>query len=1527
MARRPEEEPKESGGAGSSNDGLSQEVVAGEEEEEEATRSEEGEDGRDPQTLRAPHRVSKEEREVHELTHTPYRAWCRHCVRARGRNAPHRTREEDRKKGGVPKVSMDYFFMSQVDEQAHKNPILVMIDESTGEKYARAVGQKGIGGDREMDWLIKDLSEELRVWGHPGGEGGHIILKSDGERSIVAVREALAKYHGGKVVPESPPRGESQSNGVVEEAGKTIREFVRVLKDQVEEKASIKLECAEVLTAWMVRWAAMVCSRYLVGKDGLTAYERRRGRKCKTPVVAFGEKVWYKELRANKERRDKFESEWREGIWLGHSRGSNEAIIGTQEGAVKAYAVKRQDEDHRWDAELIKALQGTPQQPDPNRPGIAIPIRINFDPPAEEEPIPVDADEKRRTIRRMRITSHLLHKYGYTEGCDGCRCRRAGLGEHRGHTEACRDRIEARMEEDEEGRQMKEQSDERINRRIAEEMERADERKAAEEVRAGAAPGDSGEKMPDTHAPLGEGVSMAGHAYPGGGDTGGLGDIGEGAAEPPPENEESKASDDAAGGVPAAPQRSTLDENSNERNHSDDWTSVPTPPPRRERSRSREKGNVAKPREREATPPARWKREPAPEDDEPRVKRRKDEGPEDMQLDLVQQLLRVSVDIAEMYSPPRVTAEARTFGLKVGEAMDLTTGWDFSLEEHKDMALKYIEENKPKLIIGSPMCTMFSPLQRLTGWTAEKQRRWREDRRHLQFMAQVYRIQAMQGRWFLHEHPATASSWSLKEITDVLDVEGVSTVLGDQCMYGLKTWGRHGRDVVHARKRTKFMSNSEEIRLELSRRCQGLHKHQSLVGGRAEESARYPKELCRAICRGLIRQMKYRDQGVMKLVDVESHTKISEKCQDEVEEETWQSAWDDVTGQELDPKEVRKARAKEMAYVSEKQVWKVIPREEAARNGWKVIQTRWIDINKGDRDNPNYRSRLVAKEFNDGTQHDGLFAATPPLEALRLLISETATISEGAKGEEKVVMINDVARAFFEAPVRRTVCVELPAEAKGPRGSALGSEVDAVGLLQMSLYGTRDAAANFQEEVRKTMVSMGFAQSRYSPSVYWHKLRRLKTLVHGDDFITSGPRQEALWFKGALEKRFEIKTKIIGTGPDESREERVLNRVVRITEEGWEYEADQRHAELIVRGMNLSEAKGVKCPSEDEKPWEEEENDERLAAKEAYAFRGLAARANYLAQDRADIQFAAKEICRGMAQPTRGHVKKLRRLARYLIEAPRVVWKFKYQGACDHIQVYSDSDWAGCKRTARSTSGGAVLRGGHCIKTWSSTQKFVTLSSAEAELMAAVKASTEAVGITQLAADWGVQATASICVDSSAALAVVGRKGNGRLRHVRVGHLWLQEKANSGELVYRKVRGEMNPADLMTKSLPAARVVSLSEELAQFCVSGHARVRLALSPVGISASPSSETSEAQSRDGSGATPSMSSAQGVPQLEESGQRAAGADHSCPSRCEIRGRQQRNTVAPMRAGSAWTSPGRGGVLVAPAVTAQKNVECAP
>ena len=75
-------------------------------------------------------------------------------------------------------MSLDYFLLSEEDEKASKNPMVVMVDESTGEKYARVVASKGLSAP-EMDWLVIDMSKELKAWGHGGGPDGHIIVKSD----------------------------------------------------------------------------------------------------------------------------------------------------------------------------------------------------------------------------------------------------------------------------------------------------------------------------------------------------------------------------------------------------------------------------------------------------------------------------------------------------------------------------------------------------------------------------------------------------------------------------------------------------------------------------------------------------------------------------------------------------------------------------------------------------------------------------------------------------------------------------------------------------------------------------------------------------------------------------------------------------------------------------------------------------------------------------------------------------------------------------------------------------------------------------------------------------------------------------------------------------------------------------------------------------------------------------------------------------------------------------------------------------
>jgi hypothetical protein len=182
-----------------------------------------------------------------------------------------------------------------------------------------------------------------------------------------------------------------------------------------------------------------------------------------------------------------------------------------------------------------------------------------------------------------------------------------------------------------------------------------------------------------------------------------------------------------------------------------------------------------------------------------------------------------------------------------------------------------------------------------------------------------------------------------------------------------------------------------------------------------------------------------------------------------------------------------------------------------------------------------------------------------------------------------------------------------------------------------------------------------------------------------------------------------------------------------------------------------------------------------------------------------DIAYSVKEAARSMASPRRSDFEKLKRIGRYLIARPRLVSNFKWQTGNEMVTVYSDSDWAGDKVSCKSTSGGIAVRGSHVLKAYSKQQRTVALSSAEAELHAMVAASAEALGLIALMADMGISASGEVYGDSTAALGIAQRSGIGKLRHVRVQALWVQEARAEGRLQYRKVLGSRNPADGLTK--------------------------------------------------------------------------------------------------------------------------------
>jgi len=137
-----------------------------------------------------------------------------------------------------------------------------------------------------------------------------------------------------------------------------------------------------------------------------------------------------------------------------------------------------------------------------------------------------------------------------------------------------------------------------------------------------------------------------------------------------------------------------------------------------------------------------------------------------------------------------------------------------------------------------------------------------------------------------------------------------------------------------------------------------------------------------------------------------------------------------------------------------------------------------------------------------------------------------------------------------------------------------------------------------------------------------------------------------------------------------------------------------------------------------------------------------------------------------MATPHEADWIMLKRIGRYLKHAPRICQLFQWQVMAAAIKTFTDSDWAGCKVSCKSTSAGVVTLGSHTLKMWSSTQSVIALSSAEAELYAMVKGAAQTLGMMTMAVDFGLKLNGKVDSDASAAIAIVHRHGLGKLRHI-----------------------------------------------------------------------------------------------------------------------------------------------------------------
>ena len=342
---------------------------------------------------------------------------------------------------------------------------------------------------------------------------------------------------------------------------------------------------------------------------------------------------------------------------------------------------------------------------------------------------------------------------------------------------------------------------------------------------------------------------------------------------------------------------------------------------------------------------------------------------------------------------------------------------------------------------------------------------------HMQFVCRMYKLQHDEGRYFLHEHCQSELPWRKDCVEEIQEMTGAK----------LMSVRRGNCNLPSNEKPTVMVTSCPAIAftLQVSAKVRLQNRGYSEHLGRNEHKS--IKDLHEDISCGIRFKHKWSRQHkyLLATVDVKNPQVNFNDLENSVppeesNDELLDQAWDDHTGESLDAKKVKEARQLEMEYYDKMHVFdKVLIAQCWERTGKAPLKARW-----------------VAKQFK-GSDSEEWFAATPPIEALRALISHTTS---GTK--KKALMVCDVSRTL-QCNTRYTwSCVR--------RRRRQSRTTNMCAKLRMSMYGTKAAAQNWQKKVQETMATLGSSIGKASPVLFYHPQRGLKCLVHGYDFVVSG---------------------------------------------------------------------------------------------------------------------------------------------------------------------------------------------------------------------------------------------------------------------------------------------------------------------------------------------------------------------------------------------------------------------------------------
>ena len=406
-----------------------------------------------------------------------------------------------------------------------------------------------------------------------------------------------------------------------------------------------------------------------------------------------------------------------------------------------------------------------------------------------------------------------------------------------------------------------------------------------------------------------------------------------------------------------------------------------------------------------------------------------------------------------------------------------------------------------------------------------------------------------------------------------------------------------------------------------------------------------------------------------------------------------------------------------------------------------------------------------------------------------------------AKGPGYTAVTGDVTCAFFHADEEEEVYVDPPTEWKDIHGH------EWTWKLAKQLYVWKATCAKevqWQGSISDVPRTPN-VEVQGSAHLYFHPVKKVAIEVHLDDFYAVGPGNAPWEVMSELKKFLTLSLE----GPFTVGDSFVhLKRKRVITEDGvWITPSDSHLKKLLeLTGLNWKST-GRETPQTKDLTASEATG---LSPEDSTLCRSIIGILMYLASDRPDIQFTVNELAGMMSKPTKETLEVAKHLTRYLLKTREYGLFFtRSWNDSDDLVVWSDSDWAGDKKTRKSRTAAHLMWGGCLLYSYTRRQTVVAQSSAEAELYATASGVSEGILLRKVLEFVGHTAGPRAITDSSANNAVSHRLGVGKIRHLETKVLWLQDLVYDGRLAMSWIKGQQNRADLGTKVLQKRRIEEL----------------------------------------------------------------------------------------------------------------------